>query len=207
LGIFRGITQNADEGGIIVDARLPNPAAILFPGQPIPITLVIKRDNGFAKTIVLQSVEIILNVITTIEIQGEKSSDKSQLSIFSKRNLNITLPPEREELPVCATDISGNGQIYFPRVFLPSFHSCNIARTYSLIVRVGLLPESAKKPKRVELVIAVQVYSGLNRRIETDRVEEWTTNRESDESKSDSELGQLPSYNDALNEARQEDLG
>ena len=153
------------------------------------------------RKIKVQSVEIILAVVNKVEIKGKQSNDKSQFSIFNKSNLNITLPAEREELLVSSADICGNGHIYFPRGFLPSFRSCHITRTYSLIVRVGLLAEDAKKPKQVQLVIAVQVFSGVNRRREgvtTYRVEE-RTNRESDGESGDT--FQLPSYNDALNEA------
>lgn len=153
------------------------------------------------RAIQVQSVELILAVVNKVEIQGKQSNDKSQLSFFNKRNLNINLPAEREELLVEAADICDNGHIYFPRGFLPSFHSCHITRTYSLIVRVGLLAEDAKKPKQVQLVIAVQVFSGVNRRREgvtTYRVEEQT-NPESDGESGDTSL--LPSYNDAMNEA------
>jgi hypothetical protein len=201
LDIFRGTTQNLNEDTITIDARLPGPVVILSPGQPIPITFLIKRVYGFVRAIQVQSVELILAVVNKVEIQGKQSNDKSQFSFFNKRNLNINLPAEREELLVDAADICDNGHIYFPRGFLPSFHSCHITRTYSLIVRVGLLAEDAKKPKQVQLVIAVQVFSGVNRRREgvtTYRVEEQT-NPESDGESGDTSL--LPSYNDAMNDA------
>ena len=200
--IFRSKQDKATDGAIIVEARLPSPA-ILILGKPIPITLIIKRDSGYVGTVIIQSVEIVLGITTAIHIQGSVSNDQARSSILCQKNLNLNLPPEQEELFVFPADINGSREIPLPQGFLPSFRSCNISRTYSLILRIGLRDESAKKPEQVQLVLGVQVFSGLTRRMEPPTIEtrEERSGRDINDTNSDAEpaeSSQLPSYKDSM---------
>jgi hypothetical protein len=60
-------------------------------------------------------------------------------------------------------DITGGRTIDFPNAFAPSFRSCNITRTYSLILRVGILEEGAKKAEQVQLEMDVELFTGVTK--------------------------------------------
>ena len=155
-------------------------------------------------TVIIQSIEIFLGIKTTIKIEGQVYQTIRLSRVSScKTNLNLNLPPEQAELHVYPADITGSGEIHFPRAFLPSFRSCNITRTYSLILRIGIRDESAKKPEQVQLVLDVLVFSGLTRRTEPPTIDadEEKSGRDIKETNSDTESdesSQLPSYKDAV---------
>ena len=83
--LFRNKSDKGSDGTVIVEARLPRPV-ILIPGQPIPITLITKRDSGYMGTVIIQSVEILLGIITTVRIQGNQSNDRD----------SVQYPPQNE---------------------------------------------------------------------------------------------------------------
>src|SRR5271170_5793814 len=61
-GLFRKETPSTGNGGTIAfEARLPNPA-ILVPTEPIPITLLLKRDVGTKGVVYIRSIQIMLGI-------------------------------------------------------------------------------------------------------------------------------------------------
>jgi hypothetical protein len=160
-GLFQSLFSSKSEkrsaGAVIVEARLPR--SVLVPKQPVPVMLVIARASG-SKTVFLQSVEILVGSTTCIQIKGDRSSDRGQTRILSKNNLNFILQSAQNEMLVQPIDITSGRTINFPNAFPPSFRSCNITRTYSLILRVGILEEGAKKTEQVQLEMDVELFTG-----------------------------------------------
>jgi hypothetical protein len=159
--LFASKPNKQSAGAVIIEARLPR--SVLVAKQPVPLTLIITRAGG-SLTAILQSVEILVGSTTCIQVKGEQSYDRAQTIIFSKKNLNFILQSVQNELLVLQpSDITGGRPINFPNAFLPSFRSCNITRGYSLIVRVGILEEGAKKAEEVQLEMDVELFTGVLR--------------------------------------------
>lgn len=159
--IFRKKPEKMGEGSLIFEARLPSPA-VLITGQPIPVTLLIKRDSGDVGNIVLDTIELTLSSITTIRIRSYQSTDETKIPLLSRKNLALVLPMGQRELVVQPTESGSNGPVLLPHWLLQSFRSCNITRKYSMIMRLVIRHQLSTTSEEVRLTKDVHLSNGVS---------------------------------------------
>jgi hypothetical protein len=130
--------RGADAPLISVDARLPEPA-VLTCNQDIPLTILLKRLNASSDPIYMQSLQVSLNANTRIRAHDIFRTEQNSWIIMSKSNMGVLIgsKTDPEGTEVVIDDRLWRGQA-LPNTVAPSFETCNIARSYSLDVRIGL---------------------------------------------------------------------
>ena len=151
-------------GTVAFEARLPNPP-ILVPTEPIPLTFILKRDEGSQGVVYVRSIQVMLGTTTFIAAQGYRRELGYLLPLVNAGNLNITLPPNQNEITIhpgelLQQDANFNG-LALPDTVPPSFRTCNIARKYTLVLQMGVSASSNQPPEHIQLTCDVQVFSGF----------------------------------------------
>ena len=165
-GLFgKAPTNTTGNGGIVAfEAHLPNPP-ILVPTEPIPITLVLKRDEGCKGVVYIRSIQIMLAIRTYIAAQGFRRELGYLQPIFDKTNLNLTLPSVQNEVTINPAELlqqgHGSKKLALPDTIPPSFRTCNIARRYSLVLLMGVTTALNMAPEVIQLTCNIQVFSGF----------------------------------------------
>lgn len=123
---------------ISVDARLPEPA-VLTCNQDIPLSILLKRLNASSDPIYLQSLQVSLIASTKIRAHDVFRTEQNSWIIMSQSNMGILVgsTADTEGTEVAINEGLWRGKT-LPNTVAPSFESCNIARSYSLDVRIGL---------------------------------------------------------------------
>lgn len=135
-----------------LEARLPNPAIITC-NQEIPLRLILKRLDDGLELLSLLSVHI--EIIGTTQIRCYEAFRKELTSwvIMSRSNMNIPLQmdlmgsssdetskgnslPQQEQQAVIDSNIWRGKPL--PPTIAPTFESCALARSYELVVKVGI---------------------------------------------------------------------
>jgi hypothetical protein len=152
-------------GGIVTfEARLPNPPLIV-PTEPIPISLILRRDAGSQGIVYIRSIQIMLGITTFIAAQGFRRELGYLQPIFNATNLNITLPSKLQEITINPAELLQQGHaskpLALPDTIPPSFRTCNIDRKYALVLQMGVAAASNASPEMIQLVCNVQVFSGF----------------------------------------------
>jgi len=132
------VTGPTDGPFISVDARLPEPA-ILTCNQDIPLTIIVKRLNSKPDAIYLQSLQVSLIAVTKIRAHEVFRVENNSWIIMSRSNMGVLLPfsSGAEGAEAVVDDALWRGQA-LPNTVAPTFETCNIARAYTLDVRIGL---------------------------------------------------------------------
>jgi hypothetical protein len=164
-GFFRKGPALAGNGGTVAfEARLPNPL-IIVPTEPIPITLILKRDAGSQGVVYIRSVQIMLGITTYIAAQGYRRELGYLLHILNAGNLNITIPPADNQIIINPAELLQQGPrsngLSLPDTVPPTFRTCNVARKYTLVLQMGVAASSSSPPETIQLTVDVQVYSGF----------------------------------------------
>jgi hypothetical protein len=161
-GLFRQQSMPG-HANVSFQARLPSPA-ILVCNEPIPVSLILKRENGAIGIVHVESVEIVLNIITSAKVKGIPNDIKTSLPILVESKLGLVLAAEEDELLIDSSHFIEQGAmpgcIRLPPSLLPSFSTCNIARTYSLVVRMKVRLEKSNIIELLQLTADVHVFSG-----------------------------------------------
>jgi hypothetical protein len=151
-------------GTVAFEARLPNPA-IVVPTEPIPLTLILKRDSGSQGVVYIRSVQIMLGITTFLAAQGFRRELGYLLPILNAGNLNITLAATQNEISINPADLLQQGHsakgLSLPDTVPPSFRTCNIARKYTLVLQMGVAAASSSPPEIIQLTVDIQVFSGF----------------------------------------------
>lgn len=150
---------------VLVDARLPSPS-ILVCRQPLPMRIIIKRNNDSPESVFLVGLEVDLIGTTEVRAQNILRHEHSTFPILNLHGLNrpIGEPGEKSgtETPV---DETLWDRIPLPPTVTPSFHTCNLTRTYELAVRVtigyGVPGDIQPQTQVVPLRFPVEVFSGI----------------------------------------------
>lgn len=167
FSLFARKSGPGNAGTIAFEVRLPNPA-ILVPTEPIPLTLLVKREVGSQGTVYIRSVQVMLGITTFIAAQGYRRELGYLQPILTATNLNITLPANQPELSINPADFlqqssstPKNAGIALPDTVPPSFRTCNIARKYTLVFQLGVSSSPSLQPELIQLTVDVQVFSGF----------------------------------------------
>jgi hypothetical protein len=118
--------------------RLPNPA-ILTCGQPASLRILIKHHSPRTRPLYLQSLQIEVIGHTNIQAHGFAKKVSGSWVIFSRSNMQYVIGSPNDE-PETETELSDHlwANLPLPDTVSPSFVTCNIVRSYELIVSVGL---------------------------------------------------------------------
>jgi hypothetical protein len=118
--------------------RLPNPA-ILTCGQPASLRILIKQHSPRTRPLYLQSLQIEVIGHTNIQAHGFAKKVSGSWVIFSRSNMQYVIGSPNDE-PETETELSDHlwANLPLPDTVSPSFVTCNIVRSYELIVSVGL---------------------------------------------------------------------
>ena len=123
-----------------VEGRLPDPA-IIYCNEVLPLRILITRQNDSRANVFLQSLHIELLGYTGIRAQELRRSEVTSWIIMTSSDMKI---------PIKESSRSGQGdrvleveprlwsQRPLPNTVTPTFETCNLARTYSLDVKIGL---------------------------------------------------------------------
>lgn len=152
--------QSGDQGHVTLEATLTNPASVK-PSRPIPLILVLKRSADCMEAIQVESFEVRLKMTTSINNSNElRRMNKHEPVIYSKSELRLLLPRGVNELVIKPFDFDAAGGICLPSGIIPSFRTCNISRTYGLIIRLAIKSESSKAAN-LQLTLDLNIYSGI----------------------------------------------
>lgn len=127
-----------------VDARIPNPA-ILTCGQDIPLKLIIKQLSERSEPVFLETLQIELVGHTNVRAHEAVRTENNSWVITSLSNLNQAIGTPSD---AAGTETELTKEFWYghplPDTVAPSFVTCNIARSYELVVSIGLSYGSAK---------------------------------------------------------------
>ncbi|KAL8769128.1 MAG: hypothetical protein Q9209_004762 [Squamulea sp. 1 TL-2023] len=146
---------------VCIDARLPDPAIITC-NEPIPLRVLITKLNDSLASVYLQLLQIELVANTTVRAHHLVRENLTSTVLISKSNMRIRLA---EFDKVMEVDNRWWKDISLPNTIAPTFQTCNISRTYFLLVKIGLthgLGEQTFPELTIHaLKISVSVYSGI----------------------------------------------
>lgn len=147
-----------------LDARLPNPAIVIC-REPLPLRILIERLNNSASSLYLSMLQIELIGTTEVRAYDLQRKEQGTWTLISLANLSIPLehPSNRANNWIVPDHFWKN--LPLPSTIAPSFKTCNISRTYELVVRVGLAHGMADgvRPETIisEIKLDVDIWSGI----------------------------------------------
>ena len=148
LGTFRKDSSSSlpDEKPLVlpfisVDARLPSPAIITC-NQSLPLRIFVRRLNDNADPLFLESLHIQLVSQTKIRAQEVRHMEPNSWVILSFANRPIPLRTFRGKPNFEGEELAVDEELWhnhpLPNTIAPSFEACNITRTYSLELKIGI---------------------------------------------------------------------
>jgi hypothetical protein len=121
-----------------IDVRLPNPP-VLTCGQEAPVRVLIKQLSPRSLPLYLQTFQIELVAHTKLRAQGMQQQIPTSWVLTSISSLSMAIgsaaDPEGTETELSKELWYGHP---LPDAVCPSFITCNIERSYELVVSVGL---------------------------------------------------------------------
>ncbi|KAL9000967.1 MAG: hypothetical protein Q9169_000451 [Polycauliona sp. 2 TL-2023] len=146
---------------VCIDARLPDPAIITC-NDTLPLRIIITKLNESPASVYLQLLQIELVANTVVRAHHLVRENLTSTVLMSKSNMGMRLS---ESDKVMEIDKGWWKDIFLPNTVAPSFDTCNISRTYHVLVKVGLthgLGEQIFPELTVHtLKMNVSVYSGI----------------------------------------------
>ncbi|KAL8752213.1 MAG: hypothetical protein Q9199_005908 [Rusavskia elegans] len=146
---------------ICIDARLPDPAIVTC-NEPLPLRIIITKLNESPASIYLQLLQIELVANTVVRAHHLVRENLTSTVLTSKSNMRVRLS---EIDKVMEIDKGWWKDIPLPNTIAPTFDTCNISRTYFVLVKVGLthgLGDQTFPELTVHtLKMPVSVYSGI----------------------------------------------
>ncbi|OBT64350.1 hypothetical protein VE03_05803 [Pseudogymnoascus sp. 23342-1-I1] len=136
---------------ILVDARLPSPS-ILVCRKPVPLRIIVKKQNDSPEYTFLVGLHIDLIAKTEVRAQDVMREELSTFPIVNLQGLSIAIGDPSNPVGT-ETAINDNlwDRVPLPPTVTPSFHICNLTRTYELQPQKQIIP----------LRFPVEVYSGV----------------------------------------------
>lgn len=124
---------------VAVDGRLPDPA-IISCNEPLPLRILVSKLNETPATIYLQLLNIELVSHTTTRAHQLQKSDSASWVIMSVSNMRMPLTVSEKYGSTNDLEIDAKlwNQVPIPNTVAPSFSACNITRSYSLDIKIGL---------------------------------------------------------------------
>ncbi|KAL4782640.1 hypothetical protein BJX76DRAFT_358794 [Aspergillus varians] len=149
---------------LIVEGRLPSP--VLFPGEKLPLHLFVwglpTRFESFSQ-VRLRSLSITLQSTTLITAGTHRTSWTTFRNLHEFTNLKGIISGAQDNGPLSEINESIYRNVVIPKV-APSFTTCTIEQKYALGVDVGLSVGEMTNLKPVNIVLNVQIWSGIGNR-------------------------------------------
>ena len=144
-GLFRRQpTPSANAGvappSVSVEGRLPDPA-ILTCNEALPLRLLVTKLNDTTATFHLQMINIELLAFTSVRAQLLRRNEVTSFTILSNSNMHMPLiegSDSDKASKILEIDSKLWKQMPLPNTVSPTFHTCNVSRTYGLHIKVGL---------------------------------------------------------------------
>ncbi|KAG8168753.1 hypothetical protein KVR01_001502 [Diaporthe batatas] len=122
-----------------ISARLPHPA-ILTCNKPIPLRLLAKKLVDTSAQCYLVSLQIDLVGSTIVRCQDLVNTETTRWVVASRHGLSI--PLQKGPGDAVGTETEVNNVLWnnspLPNTVMPSFITCNLKRTYSLELKLGV---------------------------------------------------------------------
>lgn len=122
-----------------ISARLPHPA-ILTCNKPIPLRLLAKKLVATSAECYLVSLQIDLVGSTIVRCQDLVNTETTRWVVASRHGLAI--PLQKGPGDAVGTETEVNNVLWnrqpLPNTVMPSFITCNLKRTYSLELKLGV---------------------------------------------------------------------
>lgn len=119
---------------VCIDARLPDPAIITC-NEPLPLRIIITKVNDSPASIYLQLLQIELVANTVVRAHHLARENLTSTVLTSKSNMRVRLSEIEKIMEI---DKGWWKDIPLPNTVAPSFETCNISRSYFVLVKVGL---------------------------------------------------------------------
>lgn len=147
-----------------LDARLPNPAIITC-REPLPLRILIERLNNSGSSLYLSMLQIELIGTTEVRAYDLQRKEQGSWTLISLANLSVPLEPSSNKTNNWVVPDHFWKHVPLPSTIAPTFKTCNINRTYELVVRVGLTHGMADgiRPETIisEIKLEVDIWSGI----------------------------------------------
>ena len=140
-GLFRRSSTLGPDASIVppsvsVEGRLPDPAIVTC-NEALPLRVLVAQLNESQANLHLEMLHIELLAFTTIRAQQLRRNEITSWTILSLSNMHKALHEDSGnkimELPSSLWK-----QRPLPNNVSPTFHTCNISRTYGIHIKVGL---------------------------------------------------------------------
>jgi hypothetical protein len=121
-----------------IEARLPS-GAILTCNKPLPLRIIVRKTGESRASVFLMSLQVQLIGSTELKANNEVAVEVNTWVLMDLNELSIPIVTPKDEV---GSEIDVDSQLWdtrpLPKAVIPSFHICNVARRYSLWLRVGL---------------------------------------------------------------------
>lgn len=122
-----------------LSARLPHPS-ILTCNKPIPLRLIAKKLIATREECYLTSIQIELVGSTIVRAQGLTNTEKTRWVVVARHGLAV--PLQRGPDDAVGKEIEVDSVLWkskpLPNTVMPTFVTCNLKRTYSLELKLGV---------------------------------------------------------------------
>lgn len=124
---------------IEISARLPHPSIITC-NKPIPLRLLAKKLAASRAECYLVSLQVDLVGSTVVRCQDLVNTETTRWVVVSRSGLAIPLQRGPDDAVGAEMDITSVlwNNAPLPNTIMPSFVTCNLKRTYSLELRIGV---------------------------------------------------------------------
>lgn len=147
-----------------LDARLPNPAIVTC-REPLPLRILIERLNSSQSTLYLSMLQIELIGTTEVRAYDLQRKEQGTWTLISLANLSVPLEHPSNKTNSWTVPNHFWSTLPLPSNIAPTFKTCNISRTYEIVVRVGLSHGMADgiRPETImsDIKLDVEVWSGI----------------------------------------------
>jgi Arrestin (or S-antigen), N-terminal domain len=142
-----------------VDARLPlltgEKVSILTCNEPVPLRILVKKQNESPVHVFLSSLKITLTGYTDVRAQEVCRMETSTWVVTSQHDLSIPIYSPTDPVGMEKTiDSSLWDHIPLPPTVTPSFDTCNLTRTYTLEVGLGI---GCGYPEQTYVIICLSI--------------------------------------------------
>ena len=126
---------------ISIEGRLPDPPIITC-NQALPLRVLVTRLNESTGILYLQMLHIELIAFNTIRAQQLRRNEISSWTILSTSNMKSPFRESESSNSSGKKVIEVSSDLWkqrpLPNNVSPTFHTCNISRTYALHIKVGI---------------------------------------------------------------------
>lgn len=124
---------------IEISARIPHPS-ILTCNKPVPLRLLAKKLVDSSAECYLVSIQIDLVGSTIVRCQDLVNTEETRWVVTSRTGLAI--PLQRGSGDAIGTETEINKSVWdskpLPNTVMPSFVTCNLKRSYALVLKLGV---------------------------------------------------------------------